>query len=115
MAWYCLLTLRRRGKYSQPALLRYGAGAMPEPVVALVCSFASEHLYHREVEALFHEFGHCLHAIPSRTQTQHFSGTRTVPDFVEFPSLLMEHFARDFRIVSIAPDKYEAGAVRGQI
>ena len=96
----------REGKYSQPALftIRCGRDAQT-PVVALVCSFASEHLYHREVEALFHEFGHCLHAILSRTQTQHFSGTRTVPDFVEFPSLLMEHFARDFRIVSgLTPD-----------
>ena len=67
------------------------------PTVALVCNFersghgADPLLAHSEVETLFHEFGHALHALLSRTYFQHSSGTRTLLDFVETPSTLLEH------------------------
>ncbi|KAK2975850.1 hypothetical protein RJ640_022867 [Escallonia rubra] len=66
------------------------------PVVALVCNFRGSHnsrhvkLYHSEVETLFHEFGHALHSLLSRTDYQHFSGTRVLLDFAETPSNLFE-------------------------
>jgi hypothetical protein len=38
---------------------------------------------HSELEVLFHEFGHALHSLLSKTQFQHLSGTRGAMDFVE--------------------------------
>lgn len=75
------------------------------PVVALACNFATPDgntppiLNHWEVETLFHEFGHALHSLLSRTEFQHFSGTRTVLDFSETPSQLFEHYAWDYRLL----------------
>lgn len=76
------------------------------PVVALVCNFVNPNgksppiLNHWEVETLFHEFGHALHSLLSRTDYQHFSGTRTVLDFSETPSQLFEYYAWDYRVLS---------------
>lgn len=48
-----------------------------------------------EVRSLFHEFGHALHSLLSRTKYQHLSGTRGELDFAEFPSTLFEKFLTD--------------------
>jgi mitochondrial intermediate peptidase len=67
------------------------------PVIALVCNLQAPQgpLSHGEVETLFHEFGHAIHSLLSRTTYQHVSGTRSVMDFVETPSHLIENFAWD--------------------
>ena len=70
------------------------------PVVALVFNFAPPAaaspacLSLHDLETLFHEWGHTLHSLLSRTTYQHLSGTRGALDFVEVPSHLLEHFAR---------------------
>ena len=87
------------------------------PVVALVCSFNSPQpgvpplLSHYELETLFHEFGHALHSILSRTDLQHASGTRVMIDFVETPSTLMENFAWDHRVLKLFAKHYQTGEV----
>ena len=48
-----------------------------------------------QVRTLFHECGHALHWLASRTEHQHLSGTRGPPDFIEIPSHLWERFATD--------------------
>lgn len=75
------------------------------PVVALVTNFSRPAanqpslLTHAELETLFHEFGHAMHSLLSRTEFQHLSGTRAQLDFVETPSHLFEYFAWDHRVV----------------
>ena len=71
------------------------------PIVALVCNLSPSSsgpdslLSHSEVETLYHEFGHGVHSLLSRSTFQHLSGTRSAMDFVETPSHFFETFARD--------------------
>ncbi|KAJ4828412.1 Mitochondrial intermediate peptidase [Turnera subulata] len=85
------------------------------PMVALVCNFSGSRssstvrLNHWEVETLFHEFGHALHSLLSRTDYQHFSGTRVVLDFAETPSNLFEYYAWDYRVLRTFAKHYSTG------
>lgn len=45
-----------------------------------------------DTEMLFHELGHCLHNVLSRTSFQHVAGARGELDYVELPSTLFENF-----------------------
>lgn len=56
-------------------------GSHQTPIVALVCNLGSSggpdmqlQLMHHEVETLFHEYGHALSSLLSRTAFQHLSG-----------------------------------------
>ena len=46
-----------------------------------------------EVDTLFHEFGHTLHALSSAVTYPRFAGTAVPRDFVEFPSQVNEMWA----------------------
>lgn len=74
------------------------------PIVGLLFNFGRDKnnqlfLTPNQLETLYHEWGHALHSLLSRTKFQHLSGTRGSTDFVEVPSHLFEYFARDPNVI----------------
>ncbi|KAH9937291.1 peptidase family M3-domain-containing protein [Fomitopsis serialis] len=83
-------------------------GTFQLPVVVLLCEFARPTvgrgptvLEWHEVMTLFHEMGHAMHSMIGRTEYQNVSGTRCATDFVELPSILMEHFLNSPAVLSL--------------
>jgi peptidyl-dipeptidase Dcp len=63
-----------------------------------------------EVTTMFHEFGHSLHGMLSKTNYPTVSGTNTPRDFVEFPSQINEHWAFDPIVLANYAKHYQTGA-----
>ncbi|KZT58070.1 mitochondrial intermediate peptidase [Calocera cornea HHB12733] len=66
------------------------------PIIVLMCDVGPSHslpslLTWPEVETVFHEMGHAIHSMIGRTDYHNVAGTRCATDFVELPSILMEH------------------------
>lgn len=96
------------------------------PVIALVCNFQKPKstgigrlagrdsdmptlLTLEQVDTIFHEMGHAMHSMLGRTKLHNLSGTRCLTDFVELPSVLMESFSNDPRVLCKIAKHYKTG------
>jgi len=76
-------------------------GTYDLPVAALVCNFPAPSadrpslLKHNDVVTLFHEFGHVMHAMLSRSRYVYHTGFAVPQDFVEAPSQMLENWVWD--------------------
>ncbi|PYH94522.1 zincin [Aspergillus ellipticus CBS 707.79] len=93
----------RAGKYNHAANFDIHPGfimkdGLSPAATALVCNVSPATadlpalLQHREVITIFHELGHGIHDLLGKSQYAMFSGHRTVRDFVEAPSQLLEYW-----------------------
>lgn len=82
-------------------------GSIRTPVAYLVCNFTPpvgdnpSYLTHREVETIFHEFGHGLQHMLTRVDVADLSGINGVEwDAVEMPSQFMENWTWNYETLA---------------
>lgn len=85
------------------------------PIICNVCNFTKPTpdkpslLTIDEVETLFHEFGHGLHGLLSKSEYRGLAGTSVSRDFVEMPSQIMENWALHPEVLKMYAKHYETG------
>lgn len=92
------------------------AAVPPSPHIAVFCANASPPvgdrpslLLFRDVETLFHEFGHLLHHCLSRVGVRSLACTRVAHDFVELPSQILENWCVEREALDMFARHYKTG------
>ncbi len=90
-------------------------GKKKHPIVYNVCNFPPpvgdrpSLITFEHASTLFHEFGHALHVLFNKTT---YPGIARVPrDFVEMPSLVMEHWCAHPDVLKVYAKHYKTGEV----
>ncbi|KAJ1723710.1 Mitochondrial intermediate peptidase [Coemansia erecta] len=102
--------------YSSQTVVERDGKKFQLPVVVLICDFSAPSegapplLTWANVETIFHERGHAMHSMLGQNGYHNVAGTRCPVDFVELPSILMEHFARSPNVLSLFASHYKTDA-----
>ena len=90
---------KHAAEFTMRSAKRLSDGRMQLPEAALECNFPKPAaggppalMTHDEVTTFFHEFGHLLHELLTKSELASYSGTSTVLDFVEAPSQMFEEW-----------------------
>ena len=110
----------RANKYSHAAAFSVTIGKMTsngyqKPATALVCNFPKPSdlepslLSHDNVETYFHEFGHLVHGVLTKSPLMAYAGTSVARDFVEAPSQMLENWVWQKESLNLFAQHYQTG------
>ena len=93
IGYFYLDLFPRDGKYGHAACFNFIDKSINTlPVATMACNFPKDYLYFDDVETFFHEFGHVMHHLSSRSTLSDTSSFNCEMDFVETPSQMFEEW-----------------------
>jgi len=93
LGYFYLDLYPREGKYGHAACFPFITKSnVSKPVATMACNFGKGELTFEEVETFFHEFGHVMHHLSSKSKIKSTASFSCERDFVETPSQMFEEW-----------------------